>query len=218
MGPGSKSRNDGGEVIHPVGRELEMRAAFTRETADVRRLALVSAAERVLARDGVAGTSVRSICAEAGVSPGLLRHYFDGVQALIAAAYEAVGRRIDVALETAVDAAGPDPRARLTAYLTASFAPPVLDPDLLATWIAFWSLVKTDPAIGAIHAAGYGAYRARLEHLLADCGTPQTRLAAVALTAVVDGLWLELCLDATAFTPDEATVIAQRVLDGWLTA
>ena len=195
-----------------------MRAAFTRETPDVRRLALVSAAERVLARDGVAGTSVRSICAEAGVSPGLLRHYFDGVQALVAEAYDAVGRRIDTALEAAVDAAGTAPRARLTAYLTASFAPPVLDPDLLATWIAFWSLVKTDPAIGAIHAASYGAYRARLEQLLAECGAPQTRLAAVALTAVVDGLWLELCLDATAFTSEEATLIAQRVLDGWLTA
>lgn len=192
------------------------RAAFTRETADVRRQALVAAAETVLARDGVAGSSVRSICAEAGVSPGLLRHYFDGVDALIAAAYEAVGQRIDVAFETAVEAAGPDPRARLTAYLTASFQPPVLDPQLLATWIAFWSLVKTQPEIGAIHATGYAAYRARLESLLADCGARETRLAAVALTAVVDGLWLELCLDATVFTPAEATAIAERVLAGWL--
>lgn len=192
------------------------RAAFTRETADTRRQALVAAAEAVLARDGVAGTSVRSICAEAGVSPGLLRHYFEGVDALIAAAYEAVGQRIDTALEAAVEAAGASPRARLTAYLTASFAPPVLDPQLLATWIAFWSLVKTRPDIGEIHAAGYAAYRARLESLLAECGVRETRLAAVALTAVVDGLWLELCLDATVFTPAEATAIAERVLKAWL--
>lgn len=193
-----------------------MRAAFTRETADVRRQALVAAAELVLAREGVAGTSVRSICAKAGVSPGLLRHYFDGVDALIAAAYEAVGQRIEAALEAAVVAAGSEPRARLAAYLTASFAPPVLDPQLLATWIAFWSLVKTNPAIGAIHAASYAAYRQRLEGLLTDCGARETRLAAVALTAVVDGLWLELCLDATAFTPAEAASIAERVLAGWL--
>lgn len=192
------------------------RAVFTRETADVRRQALVAATEAVLARDGVAGASVRNICAQAGVSPGLLRHYFDGVDALIAAAYEAVGQRIETALEAAVAAAGRDPKARITAYLTASFAPPVLDPQLLATWIAFWSLVKTDPAIGAIHAAGYAAYRARLEGLLADCSARQTRLAAVALTAVVDGLWLELCLDATAFTPAEAVSIAETVLAGWL--
>ncbi|PTT71428.1 TetR family transcriptional regulator, partial [Pseudomonas sp. HMWF010] len=83
-----------------------MRASFTRESPDVRRQTLVAAAEAVLAREGVAGTSVRSICAEAGVSPGLLRHYFDGVDALIAAAYEAVGQRIDAALEAAVASAG----------------------------------------------------------------------------------------------------------------
>lgn len=192
------------------------RAAFTRESADTRRQALVAATERVLARDGLSGASVRGICAEAGVSPGLLRHYFEGVDALIAATYEAVCQRIDEALNAAVAAAGPAPRARLRAYLTASFAPPVLDPQLLATWIAFWSLIKTDPAIGAIHAADYAAYRARLEGLLADCGVGQTRLAAVALTAVVDGLWLELCLDATAFTPAEATAMAERIMESWL--
>jgi TetR/AcrR family transcriptional repressor of bet genes len=36
----------------------------------------------------------------------LLRHYFDGVDALVAATYEATGARIDAALEAAVAAAG----------------------------------------------------------------------------------------------------------------
>lgn len=193
------------------------RAPFTRETADVRRHDLVEAACRVLAEQGVAGASVRAICAEAGVSPGLLRHYFEGVDALIAAAYEAVGDRIDAALEAAVAAAGPAPRARLSAYLAASFQPPVLDPQLLATWLAFWSLVKVDPRIGAIHQRSYAAYRARLEELLAACAPGlDARLAAIGLTAVVDGLWLELCLDPSVFTPAEAEAIADRLLGGWL--
>jgi AcrR family transcriptional regulator len=192
------------------------RAAFTRETPDVRRQTLVAAAETVLAREGVAGTSVRAICAEAGVSPGLLRHYFEGVDELIAAAYEAVGQRIDTALEASIVAAGPAPRARLLAYLTASFAPPVLDPRLLAAWIGFWSLVKTKPHIAAIHAASYAGFRGRLETLLAATGARDTRLAAIALTATVDGLWLELCLDPATFGPDEATRIIARALEGWL--
>jgi AcrR family transcriptional regulator len=193
-----------------------MRAAFTREAPDVRRQTLVAAAETVLAREGVAGTSVRAICAEAGVSPGLLRHYFEGVDELITAAYEAVGQRIDTALDGAVEGAGADPRERLLAYLTASFAPPVLDPRLLAAWIGFWSLVKTKPRIAAIHAASYAAFRARLETLLAAAGARDTRLAAIALTATVDGLWLELCLDPATFGPDEATRIIARALEGWL--
>jgi AcrR family transcriptional regulator len=192
------------------------RAAFTREAPDVRRQALVTAAETVLAREGVGGTSVRTICAEAGVSPGLLRHYFEGVDELIASAYEAVGQRIDTALDAALAAAGPTPRARLLAYLTASFAPPVLDPRLLAAWIGFWSLVKTKPRMAAIHAASYADFRARLEGLLDEAGARETRLAAIALTATVDGLWLELCLDPATFGPDEAARIIAHALEGWL--
>ena len=194
----------------------QRRAAFTREPPDVRRQALVAAAETILAREGVAGTSVRTICAEAGVSPGLLRHYFEGVDDLVAAAYEAVGQRIDAALDAALAAAGPTPRERLLAYLGASFAPPVLDPRLLAAWIGFWSLVKTKPRMAAIHAASYAEFRARLERLLDEAGARDTRLAAIALTAVVDGLWLELCLDPATFSPDEARAVVTRALAGWL--
>ena len=193
-----------------------MRAAFTRETPDIRRQALVAAAETVLAREGVGGTSVRTICAEAGVSPGLLRHYFEGVDELIAAAYEAVGQRIDTALDAALAAAGPTPRGRLLAYLGASFSAPVLDPRLLAAWIGFWSLVKTKPRIAAIHAASYAGFRARLEALLGEAGASEIRLAAIALTAIVDGLWLELCLDPATFSPEEARAVVTRALGGWL--
>jgi len=190
------------------------RPAFTRAAPDVRRQALVAAAETVLAREGAA--SVRAICAEAGVSPGLLRHYFEGVDDLVACAYEAVSQRIDAALEAAVATAGPSPRARLLAYLTASFAPPVLDPNLLAAWIGFWGLVKTKPRMAAIHAASYAGFRARLERLLEEAGADDTRQAAIALTACVDGLWLELCLDPATFGPDEAARIIGRALEAWL--
>lgn len=193
-----------------------MRAAFTREAPDVRRQALVAAAETILAREGAGGASVRTICAEAGVSPGLLRHYFEGVDDLIAAAYEAVSHRIDDALDAALAAAGDDPRARLLAYLGASFAPPVLDERLLAAWVGFWSLVKTKPRMAAIHAASYADFRARLEALLAQAGARETRLAAIALTATVDGLWLELCLDPATFSPDEARAVVTRALESWL--
>jgi AcrR family transcriptional regulator len=192
------------------------RAAFTREAPDVRRQALVAAAEAVLAREGVGGTSVRAICAEAGVSPGLLRHYFEGVDELIAAAYEAVSQRIEAALDAALASAEPTPRARLLAYMGASFAPPVLDERLLAAWVGFWSLVRTKPRMAAIHAASYADFRARLETLLADAGARETRLAAIALTATIDGLWLELCLDPTTFSPDEARAILTRTLGDWL--
>src|SRR5687768_13309728 len=126
-----------------------------RQRPDERRQALIEATARCLAERGAAGVSVRAICAEAAVSPGLLRHYFAGVSDAIAETYRWTGDRVERALGEAVVAAGPEPRARLVAYLTASFRPPIADPELLSTWLAFWSLTRSDPAIAAVHAEIY---------------------------------------------------------------
>ncbi len=193
-----------------------VRSSFTREAADTRREALIEACARSLARNGVQGTSVRVICTEAGVLPGLLRHYFDGIDALIAATYRATGDRVQKALAEAVAAAPQTPRDRLLAYLTASFVPPVADPGLLATWLAFWALTKTDAAIAALHGEIYRDYRADLEALLTACQPGDHRLTSVALTALVDGLWLELSLGDAPFTRAEASALVEKWLDALL--
>ena len=188
--------------------------AFTREAADDRRDSLIAACADCLAKRGAGGTSVRAICDRAGVSPGLLTHYFAGVDALIATTYRATGARVTKALEAAVAAAQGDARARLLAYLTASFRPPIADPDLLATWLAFWSLTKSNPEIAAIHAEIYRDYRAGIERLVDDYRPGKTSpLTAIALTALVDGLWLELSLGDAPFTGAEAAMLAERWLD-----
>lgn len=171
----------------------------------------MAATKRVLAGGGAGAASVRAIAAEAGVSPGLVGHHFGGVDALIAETYAAVGAEVQGALDAAVVAAGDDPRARLSAYVGASFVPPIADPALLATWIAFWSLVSANPDIARLHDEIYASYRRDLERLLADCGVGEgkRRLAAIAVTALVDGLWLELCLSPGAFAADEARQIAE---------
>ena len=198
-------------------RAAPVRASFVR-APDARRQSLIEACAAGLAVRGVAGLSVRSICADAGVSPGLLRHYFAGIDALVAATYGHVGEQVSAALAAAVAEAGAHPRARLHAYVTASFRPPIAAPELLATWLAFWSLVKTDPEIARLHGEIYAAYRIELEQLLADAGVAATdiRLAAIAVTALVDGLWLELSLDAQVFTAAEAGAMAERWLAAWL--
>ncbi len=195
---------------------MTARQAFTREDAATRSEQLIAACAACLARDGPQGASVRAICTEAGVSPGLLRHYFGGIDALIAATYRATGAKVEAALTAAVASAPDRPRDRLLAYLTASFAPPIADPDLLATWLAFWSLTKSDQDIAAIHAELYAGFRRGLETLIAACAPGDHRLTAIALTALVDGLWLELSLGNAPFSPDEANALAERWLDSLL--
>ena len=185
------------------------RARFVRETPDVRRQALIDATARCLAEKGIGGTSVRAICARAGVSSGLLTHYFPGVDALILATYVDVGARVSAALDAAIASAGNDPRDRLRACL-------------LATWIAFWSLVTSDPAIAAVHADVYRGTRHQLETLLGEAAPQlsqaQKRIAAISLTALVDGLWLELCLDRSSFTAEEAQAMVESAMMQWLGA
>lgn len=194
--------------------------AFTRADADERRKSLIAAATRVLARDGAAGTSVRAIAQEAGVSPGLVTHHFGGMDALIAATYAHVGAAVTAALDAAVAGAGDDPRARLSAYVAASFAPPIADRALLATWVAFWSLVIARDDVARLHDEQYGHFRAGLERLLGDCGIAPAarRRAAIAITALVDGLWLELCLSPEVLDAAEARAIAEAQIAAMLGA
>ncbi len=181
----------------------------------MRRHSLIAACARVLARDGAAGASVRLIAREAQISPGLIAHYFGGVDALIEATYAQIDQTVNAALTAAVTAAGPDPRARLDAFVTASFAPPIADGALLATWIAFWSMVGARADIARQHDRQYAAYRARLADLLGACGlpAPRQRLAAIGLAALVDGLWLELSLSPGCFGAAEASQIARAQID-----
>lgn len=198
------------------------RAVFVRASADSRRQALIAATAQCLAERGATGTSVREICARAGVSSGLLTHYFDGVDALIVATYREVGRKVSNAARGAVEAAGDDPRKQLDAYVDATFRPPILDPDLLATWVAFWTLVKSNSEIEQVHAEHYQEYRSDMERLIARCAPTMSArdvmLAAVGITALVDGLWLELCLDPRTFTAEEASSLARRWVTDLLTA
>ena len=190
-------------------------SSFTRAAPDARRQSLIEAAARCLASKGAAGVSVRAICAEAGVSPGLLRHYFAGVSEAIAETYRWIGEQIADALDEAVAGAGTDPRARLLAYVTANFRPPIASPELLASYVAFWSLTRSDPAIAAVRAEVYSDFRTGLEVLIdelrPDLGG--ARLPAVALTALIDGLWLELSLGHAPFTPEDAERLAEMWLD-----
>ena len=189
--------------------------AFTRIDPDTRRHELIEACARSLAKHGGHGASVRVICAEAGVSPGLLRHYFDGIDALIAETYRTVGAQVAEALNAAVKAADQTPRARLLAYVCASFRPPIADPELLSTWLAFWGLIRTKPLIASVHDEIYEGNRRALEDFLRACpGAPaDAKLAAIALTALVDGLWLELSLGTAPFFPEEAEALAERWID-----
>jgi len=193
-------------------------ARFTRDLPEIRKRKLIEATAQCLAELGHAGTSVRAVAARANVSPGLVAHHFKGIDDLIVATYDHVGAQVVETLAQAIERAGDDPETKLRAFIEASFKPPVLDHDLLAIWLSFWSLVRRDPGVRKVHKKVYADYRNRLEGLIAHIARAHrfridAHLAALGFTAMLDGLWLELCLDPTTFSREDALRIAHAWVD-----
>lgn len=191
---------------------------MSRLSPDARREALIEAVLRCLRRDGREGLSTRRIGAEAGISLGLINHYFPQKDALVAAAYETMADRLLETFTASALAAPPGP-ARLRAFVEAFFDPASLDPSLLRAWIVFWAAALESGAVRAAHDAGNGRFRDRLASLLAEArALPANRIdaAAIELGALLDGLWLEWCLSARPFEPDVGRAICRRWIDRYL--
>jgi TetR/AcrR family transcriptional regulator, transcriptional repressor of bet genes len=193
---------------------MDDRPKFRRETSEQRQRTLIEATLRCLAEGSIDRLSVRTIAAEAGVSVGLINHHYSSKEALIAAAYRRAADDLLAGLAAAVEKAPGDPRQRLAAFFRDSFSPRVLDPKLLKMWTAFWTMADRSPEVQAVHEATYAEYRALLERLLADLAGDagsgfDVRLAAIGLTALLDGLWLELCLNPKTFSPEEGVKLCE---------
>src|SRR6478736_248690 len=70
--------------------------------ADVRRAQLVAAAREVLQREGMAGTTLRAVAAEAGVPLGTVHYIFQSKEQLLRAVLEDVLEEITTAVRASV--------------------------------------------------------------------------------------------------------------------
>jgi TetR/AcrR family transcriptional regulator, transcriptional repressor of bet genes len=186
-----------------------------------RRQQLIDATLQCLAEFGHSGTTVRVVCARAGLSPGMVIHYFKGIDDLIAASYDYLGNYVADLFTEAMDEAGEDPLHRLRAVVNTIFRPPVLDKDKLSVWLAFWSLVRTNAQIRKTHATIYGRYRRRLGVLIGRIAASRglaldVRQTVFGFTAMTEGLWLQLCLEPSRFSTREASWFAHSWIDAMI--
>lgn len=158
-----------------------------------RRAEITDAVIRVVARDGCAGLSVRTVADEAGWSPGAIRHYFTSQQALIGFAMETLSERVRRRVERrgseATDLGGV---ARLLEEILPLDAPRRAESEV---WLALAVSARTDPRLGAVwrevHSELHGLMRscvlvlAQLSGRDLDVATEADRLHAL-----TDGLAL----------------------------
>ncbi|MBW6421965.1 TetR family transcriptional regulator C-terminal domain-containing protein [Rhizobium sp. XQZ8] len=182
------------------------RRTYHRASEAERREDLIAATLDCIAEFGIQGATVRQIAMRAGVTGGLIRHYFAGKDQMLQAAYRKVMMGMT---ETAIAAAieGETAKSRLRRFIIANVTPPVTDPRTLSLWAAFISHIQIDPTFAAIHRENYLAFLEALETLLVaffreenrEVSKQQCRAQTIALSALVDGLWLEGTLAADLF-------------------
>lgn len=190
------------------------RRPYKREGEEVRRDAMIAAALDLIAEGGIAAATVRAIAEIAGVSPGLIRHYFKTKEDLTRAAYQALMERMTQTSALVLDTAPDGAVARLAAFVAASLRPPVVDPAAMGLWAGFIHRVQRDPQLREVHRTTYLGYRDVLQALIAalprDVDAATLRAEAIACNGVIDGLWLEGCALPEAFVKDELAEIGLR--------
>ena len=119
-------------------------------TPDQRREAIIAAALVVMARKGMAGTTVRDVAEEMGTSSGLIHHYVASMDDLLAAAFEQVAGQDLLATREAgmADGGGTGPVERLALFF-ANYAR--ADEDwAFQLWLDAWAEAPRRPAVRAV--------------------------------------------------------------------
>ena len=175
-----------------------------------RREQVVEAASRVIAREGLTGTTMRAVAQEAGCTIGLINHWFSSRDDLVEATF---ARAIDRQLEHAEALAREPARA---AEGIAEFLP--TDPqrsDEARIWIAFYAMV-----LGGERHAERRAERCHAVRAAMVRGLRRHWPAAVChdiadrVFALVDGIAINALLDPDRWTPArQRTVLREGIED-----
>ncbi len=194
---------------------------FKRFDAETRKRQLIEAAIACLADGGIAAFTIDRICRQAGISRGLISHHFAGKDALLVAAYEAMTAYLEELAATGLSQPGEDPAEALRRTIEINFATDVANSPTLKAWLALWGEVAGNPALKAVHRKRYDSYRSNLAGAIAAVAAGRGRkvdaeqLAAMFI-ALIDGLWLEWCLDPAQLSRDEAEAACYALLEPYL--
>jgi len=179
----------------------------------VRRRQMIDATIRTIHEVGFPRTSLAQVARRAGVSQGLVAHYFRDKAGLL----EATMRHIAAELKAEVvqhRRGLRDPCARLEAVLEANFSERSFAPESLSAWVAFWGQTHRNPQLGRIQRVLRVRLKSNLAYdlrqLLPDA---EARRIAQGLSIFVDGLSLRTAMGERALDRQTARAFAFDYLD-----
>jgi len=188
----------------------------TRQYSEDRRQELLAVTLSCLAKLGPRATTGREICRQAGVSHGLLRHYFDNPENLLLETYQQLCDQSLERLERELHTPSDDPWITMERFFEVMFADEATNSDTMGAWIAFWNLVHCNQDFAQIQEA----YSQKLRQVLHDAlkrlppnpaGPAQEDSVAI-LYAIIGGLWLDFSLKPNRLTRDRALELSRLAL------
>ena len=161
---------------------------------DSRRQQLVEVTIDVLAEAGYVGTTLGRIGARAGVSAGLVAHYFGDKDTLLDLAFRTLAGRVRSRVAERL-AGARSPRERVQAIIDASLSSAEFEPRAAAAWLAIWGQVLHAPRLRRVQAAYQARMLSNLRHALRPLlpGHEAGRVAGMA-ASLIDGVWLRAAL------------------------
>ncbi len=162
--------------------------------APIRRQQLVEAAISVIHEQGFNHATVARIARQAGVSSGMVHHYFKDKDELLFATMRHLLADLRVDASARLKAAR-TPRDRIRAIIDASFGDAQFDERVFSAWLALYGNARQSERLQRILGIYHRRLRSSLLHDLKHLiGADDAERLAEGIAAMIDGLWLRYAL------------------------
>jgi TetR/AcrR family transcriptional repressor of bet genes len=159
---------------------------------EIRRRELLEAALEIIKREGLPSTTLSRIADQAGVSKGIVHHYFKGKDQLIEETMRFAHSRRREELVRSLSSAR-DPAQRLLAVISIILDEKYFQHGFCRAWISFKAATYSSSRLARLHRAIHRREWSNLAHALASFQTrSEARNTAIAIKAMVEGFRFRL--------------------------
>ncbi|MFM2581638.1 MULTISPECIES: transcriptional regulator BetI [Vibrio] len=186
---------------------------------DIRKPQLVQATMAVIDRVGLHSASIALISKEAGVSTGIINHYFGGKHGLLEETMREILRQLSVTITKALKELPANAhQQRINAIINGNFEGYQAENKVAKTWLAFWSYSMHDAQLKRLQRVNE---KRLISHLLIELKAllepEQAELVAHGIASLIDGIWLRGTLNPEGIDANKARAIINDYLDKQLT-
>ncbi|MFC0268257.1 transcriptional regulator BetI [Kushneria aurantia] len=181
----------------------------------IRRKQLIEATMASINEVGLADSTIIQISRRAGVSAGIISHYFGGKDGLLEATMRHILEDLGMSVANRRSALKKhDARSHLYAIVEGNFDRSQVSAEVMKTWLAFWtSSMHRDDLHRLQRVNDRRLYSNLCFQFRKQLPVERARDAARGLAALIDGLWLRGALMPQSFDITRAVALARRYVD-----